>query len=102
MIEFASLEVPMPTAEEFREQLFEVFVSAERKGLASVVVKAGDLHRAIGGYPNRNTQRMPVCCNVMRGAMHSGDVIVSEPPKGQGATLMIRYELPRQRQGGTA
>jgi 5-methylcytosine-specific restriction protein A len=92
----------MPTAEEFREQLFEVFRRAEQKRQSSVVVKAGDLHRAIGGYPSRNTQRMPVCCSVMRGAMHAGDVIVSEPPKGQGATLTIRYELPRPGPGGTA
>jgi 5-methylcytosine-specific restriction protein A len=92
----------MPTAEEFREQLLGVFRRAEQKRQASVLVKAGDLHRVVGGYPNRNTQRMPVCCNVMRGAMHRGDVIVSEPPKGQGATLTIRYELPRTRQGGTA
>ena len=92
----------MPTAEEFREQLFEVFRRAEQKRHASVVVKAGDLHRAVGGYPNRNTQRMPVCCNVMRSVMGSRDVIVSEPAKGKGATLTIRYELPRARKGRTA
>jgi hypothetical protein len=87
----------MPTAKEFREQLFEVFRIAEQKRQASVAVRAGDLHRAVGGYPNRNTQRMPVCCDVMRSAMHRGDVIVSEPPKGRGATLTIRYVLPRPR-----
>lgn len=89
----------MPTAEEFRELLFEVFQAAEEGHYASVVVNAGELHRKVGGYPNRNNNRMPVCCNVMRNAMRRGDVIVSEPPKGQGATLTIRYALPRSGKG---
>lgn len=97
-----AMEVSMPTAEEFREQLLEVFRIAEQNHQASVVIKAGDLHRALGEYPNRKTQRMPVCCGVMRSAMHKGDVIVYAPPKGKGATLTIRYALPRPRPGGTA
>ena len=91
----------MPTAEEFREQLFEVFRVATEQGQPFVTVKAGDLHREVGGYPDRRTQRMPVCCNVMRGAMLEGDVIVSEPPKGAGATLTVRYCIPRPNRGGT-
>jgi len=38
---------------------------------------------------------MPVCCNVMLSEMSNEDVIVSKPPKGQGASLVIRYKLPR-------
>jgi hypothetical protein len=40
---------------------------------------------------------MPVCCGVMRKALalNDGDVIVEEPPSGQGAGLSIRYVLPR-------
>ena len=48
----------MPTAEEFRQQLLDVFRTAAQNRLVSVVVRAGDLHRAVGGYPNRNTQRI--------------------------------------------
>jgi hypothetical protein len=88
----------MPTSEEFRDQLLEVFRIAEQRRESSVVIRAGDLHRAVGEYPNRKTHRMPVCCNVMRCAMHTGDVIVCEPRKGQGATLTIRYGLPRSKQ----
>jgi len=87
----------MPTKEEFRDQLLEVFRIAEQRREASVIVRAGDLHRAVGEYPNRKTHRMPVCCNVMRRAMRTGDVVVSEPRRGQGATLTIRYALPRSR-----
>ena len=92
----------MPTAEDFREQLFEVFRVGEERRLASVVVKAGDLHRKVGGYPNRSNHRMPVCCEVMRSLMRRGDVIVNQPQKGKGATLTVRYVIPRPRQGGVA
>jgi 5-methylcytosine-specific restriction protein A len=85
----------MPTAKEFREHLFEAFRIAELDGRTSVFVNAGYLHRAVGGYPNRKTNRMPVCCDAMLRAMRKGDVIVSQPPKGKGATLTIRYALPR-------
>lgn len=85
----------MPTAKEFREHLFEAFRIAELDGRTSVFVNAGYLHRAVGGYPNRKTNRMPVCCDAMLRAMRKGDVIVSRPPKGKGATLTIRYALPR-------
>lgn len=60
-------------------------------------VNAGELHRRVGGYPGSN-HRMPVSCEVMRSAMGSdaGDIVLSQPPKGDGATLTIRYVLPRQ------
>jgi hypothetical protein len=40
---------------------------------------------------------MPVCCDVMCAAMSEshGDRIESAPPKGKGASLAIRYVLPR-------
>jgi hypothetical protein len=85
----------MPTAKEFRGHLVEAFRIALQDGQETVVVNAGYLHRAVGGYPNRDTSRMPVCCNVMLRAMRKGDGIVSQPPKRRGATLTIRYVLPR-------
>lgn len=40
---------------------------------------------------------MPVCCDVMRRMMDSSvDSILSEPPKGKGASLCIRYRIPRR------
>jgi 5-methylcytosine-specific restriction protein A len=84
----------MPTAEDFREQLLEVFRIAAQQGISPVIVNAGDLHRLVGDYPGTN-HRMPVCCEVMRNEMRRGDVVVDEPPKGQGATLTIRYFMPR-------
>lgn len=45
----------------------------------------------------RRNHRMPVCCRVMRAAVapDAGDVILGEPPSGQGASLTVRYVLPR-------
>jgi hypothetical protein len=38
---------------------------------------------------------MPVCCAVMHAARRPGDEILSSPPSGRGASLLIRYRLPR-------
>ena len=86
--------VASPTASDFQAQLDQAFQAAQRKGLSYVDVKSGDLHRQVGGYPGAN-HRMPVCCNVMRQNMRTGDSVLHEPPKGKGASLEIRYKIPR-------
>ena len=83
-----------PTAKVFRDYLIRLFESATKQGLSSIDVTSGAVHREIGGYPGRN-HRMPVCCSVMKENMKSGGSILSQPNKGQGATLVIRYILPR-------
>lgn len=83
-----------PTASDFQIILQEIFDRSEREGMRHVDIISGDLHRRIGGYPGPN-HRMPVCCSVMRKMMKRDDKILSEPPKGQGATLKIRYYFPR-------
>jgi hypothetical protein len=67
---------------------------AQRASRAFVNINSGDLHRSVGGYPGRNHQ-MPSCCAAMESEMQDGDVIISRPPKGHGASLTIRYKLPR-------
>jgi hypothetical protein len=86
----------MPTAEEFRLELHRMMLEAIRSGNEFAEINAGDLHRRVGGYPGPN-HRMPVCCEVMRTAVAAdyGDVIVASPPAGSGATLTIRYHIPR-------
>jgi hypothetical protein len=90
----------MPGSEEFRELLFEIFQIGATRGQTWVIVHAGDLHSKLGGYPNGGNHRIPVCCEVMRGAMRPGDVIVGEPPKGRGASLTIRYQTARSADSG--
>lgn len=81
-----------PTADDFRKELNAQMRRAKSRGAASIEINSGELHRAVGGYPGTG-HSMPNCCQVMRAAMRSADTIVSEPPKGNGASLTIRYEL---------
>ena len=79
----------MPTAKDFQDALAQIFKEASEQGLSFVVVRAGDLHRQVGGYPGYN-HRMPLCCYVMKKNMQRGDVILYQPPSGQGASLTIK------------
>ncbi len=86
----------MPNANEFREAIFRLFEQRTAAGDTVVIVIAGDLHRKIGGYPGSD-HCMPTCCSAMREAMQParGDRVVCAPPKGNGASLTVRYILPR-------
>jgi len=86
----------IPTAEDFEVRLHDLFSRAQVKGLSFIDIVSGDLHRQIGGYPAKDgDHRMPVCCEVMKRLMKNNDKILHEPLKGKGATLQIRYFLPR-------
>lgn len=83
-----------PTTEDFQSELDKVFAKAQQEGKPFIEVKSGDLHRSVGGYPGPN-HRIPLCCTVMKRTMKPGDEILRQPPSGLGATLAIRFELPR-------
>ena len=87
----------MPTAEEFKQALSGYLAEAATAGLPSVEVNAGHLHRVLGGYTGPQNHRLPICCSVMRAEMDEtlGDEITHEPGGGIGASLTIRYVLPR-------
>jgi len=87
----------MPTADDFRLELFRMMADAQNAGQEFVEINAGKMHRRVGGYPGKN-HRMPNCCQVMKAllALDYRDVIVEGPRSGQGPTLTIRYRLPRQ------
>jgi len=80
--------------QDFIDQVEWLLDRAARRGMADVDIVAGEVHRAIGNYPGP-LHRMPVCCEAMRSLMQDGDEIISAPPKGAGASLTIRYRLPR-------
>ena len=84
----------MPSAAEFRQTLATTLHGASTQGLPYIDVIAGWLHEQVGEYPGPE-HRMPVCCAVMRSEMRPGDLILDQPPKGVGASLTIRYFLPR-------
>ena len=79
-----------PTAWEFQNQLMAILNGARQSGEPHIDVESGDLHTQVGEDP-KSTNRISVCCEVMRKMMRVGDSIVNEPPSGEGATLMIRY-----------
>ncbi len=83
----------MRKREVFYKSLVEELRDATEKGFPYIDIRAGDLHRKVGGYPGNH--RMPVCCSVMRSSMNDGDEIREQPPKGDGANLVIRYKIPR-------
>jgi len=84
----------MTDRQAFEAELFRIVTRAQKQNRPHVEVNSGELHRAVGGYPTP-TPRMPMCCNVMRKEMIGGDEFVFQPPKGDGASLTIRYQLPR-------
>lgn len=83
-----------PTTDDFHAYLTKRLATAAATGAPWIELRAGDVHRAVGGYPSP-ANRMPVCCTVMRALMRDGDTIIAAPPKGNGANVIIRYLLPR-------
>jgi 5-methylcytosine-specific restriction protein A len=88
------LKERMPTPKDFQSELDSIFASAQQQGKSFVEIKSGDLHRSVGGY-HRHNHRLPSCCRVMKKNMKPGDQILQQPPSGVGATLIIRFKLPR-------
>ncbi len=84
----------MATKETLRAELRLQLGRAERRGAPGVEINAGELHRKVGDYPGP-IHIMPSCCDVMYEERKAGDRILSSPPKGRGASLTIRYKLPR-------
>jgi 5-methylcytosine-specific restriction protein A len=81
-----------PSAWDFQNRLMAILNAARQSGKAYIDVESGHLHTQVGEHPHLNS-RMPVCCEVMRNMMRVGDLIVNEPPGGEDATLMIRYNV---------
>ena len=81
-----------PRREEFQRGLDRILEEARNLGKPYEDVRAGDLHKSVGGYPARN-HRMPVCCSVMRKNMKGSDTILPNTLKKDGASLRIRYNL---------
>ena len=85
----------MPTTLDFQRQLKGLLDQASQDGLPFIELEARQLHRLVGDYPNGGNHRMPICCKVMRSAMRREDTIIHQPPKRDGASLTIKYMLPR-------
>jgi hypothetical protein len=82
------------TAADFHTTLCSLLSEASSSQDSYIDIQAGQLHRRVGKYPGPD-HSMPTCCSVMRSAMRDGDSVLAQPPKGKGASLTIRYRLPR-------
>lgn len=82
------------TRADFEQALASIFRDAESRAADSVEVRASDLHRPLGGYPRRD-HRMLVGCDVIRRTRTPTDLQLTAPPIGDGASLDVRYDIPR-------
>ena len=76
------------TTDDIRSYIQEQKEIAKLAGKSELVLRSGDVHNDLG-----LKQRHPQVCNAMRSCMNSGDVILYQPPKGNGTTLRIQYKL---------
>ena len=79
----------------FKEKIEKIFILESSIERPYVILRAGDLHRELGDYPDPQKHRMPLCCEAMRDSMNPNDKIIKKPKKDDGANLVIWYELPR-------
>jgi 5-methylcytosine-specific restriction protein A len=91
----------MSSTQDFRTELEAQIERASKQGRPHIEVNAGELHRAVGGYPPKHGQShaMPACCSVMRQEFSKGKAeVIHETDSGQAPALTIRYYLPRPSQ----
>ena len=87
-----------PNAHDFLVEVDAQINQAAAQARPYVEINAGELHRSVGGYPppEGENHAMPNCCSVMWQEYDAAtDEIVHSPPSRQGASLTIRYRLPR-------
>jgi hypothetical protein len=85
----------IPEKPDFEKALNAWFREAEQEEIPFVDIRADDLHARVGDYPGP-FHRMATCCEVMyEHYLPSVDKILQFPPKGKGASMEIRYALPR-------
>jgi len=80
------------TAADFHHELYRRFDAAAARGEEQIEVTAGELHKTL-----KASNRLSMCSNAMYDMQNIGDAILSVPSGGVGASLLIRYSLPRER-----
>ena len=76
------------TPEQAKAYIEEQKRIARDTGKIELVLKSGEVHNDL-----ELKQRHPQVCNAMRQCMKSEDVILYQPPIGNGTTLQIKYKL---------
>ena len=87
----------IPEKADFQKALGAWLNEAQEAGNPFVDIRADELHSRVGDYPGP-FHRMATCCEVMYEIyVPSEDKILQFPPKGKGASMEIRYSLPRKK-----
>ena len=76
------------TTNDIKDYIQEQKRIAKKNGKHELILRSGDIHNDLG-----LKQRHPQVCNAMRYCMNAEDVILYQPPKGNGTTLQIQYKL---------
>ena len=76
------------TTDDIRDYIKEQKRIAKMEGKSELVLRSGDVHNDL-----LLKQRHPQVCNAMKSCMNPGDIILYQPPKGNGTTLRIQYKL---------
>lgn len=76
------------STEDIRQYICDLKVNAKEAGELSVILKAGDIHKALN-----LKNAMPQVCNAMRQAMNENDIILHTTPSGQSSTIEIEYKV---------
>ena len=76
------------TTNDIREYIQEQKKIAKLAGKTELILRSGDIHNDLG-----LKQSHPPVCNAMRSCMNLEDIILYQPPKGNGTTLRILYKL---------
>jgi 5-methylcytosine-specific restriction protein A len=84
----------LPSKADFQRVLDDIFREMDQKHKSEIIVTAREVYRRAGVLSGSDPS-VALCCSVMRENMRPGDTVITEPPGGQGATLAIRYKLPR-------
>ncbi|MDU9375465.1 hypothetical protein McpSp1_00390 [Methanocorpusculaceae archaeon Sp1] len=80
------------TAADFYHAMYRRFDAAAEEGEPALEITAGDLHKSL-----KAANRLSLCCNCLYDMQNIGDVILQAPSGGVGASLLIRYALPREK-----
>ncbi|WP_313669265.1 helix-turn-helix transcriptional regulator [Sandarakinorhabdus sp.] len=86
-------EKPIMDKQTFKNEIELQLDHARQTGKTSLLISAGEIHRAVGGYPGSG-HRMPICCAALRELADELNAdLVSSPPKGNGASLAYRFSF---------
>lgn len=76
------------STENIRLYITELKKSAKDSGEKFIVLKSGDIHKALNLKSS-----MPQVCNAMRQSIREGDIVLHTTPSGNSSTIEIQYYI---------